>query len=139
MGFLGCRNCSRRRINCDLTQPRCRKCARDNLECYGLSGTYRWVGASGVRKTGRNNRQVPANGFDVPAGDIQLSATVSASVTLGVYQLIGSWPGPQPPPSRRCGPDGIVGRCFDKGRPQSSGPVGHELLYVRQRSVTNDS
>lgn len=41
--LAGCRNCSRRRINCDRTLPHCRKCVRDNLECYGLDGTFRWM------------------------------------------------------------------------------------------------
>ncbi|OBT99909.1 hypothetical protein VE01_02201 [Pseudogymnoascus verrucosus] len=47
----GCRSCSRRRINCDRTLPACNKCVRDNLVCYGLSGTYRWLTSRTSRKT----------------------------------------------------------------------------------------
>ncbi|EXL70500.1 hypothetical protein FOPG_13683 [Fusarium oxysporum f. sp. conglutinans race 2 54008] len=51
----GCRNCSRRRINCDRTLPHCRKCVRDNLECYGIDGTFRWM-AEPINRRKRTDR-----------------------------------------------------------------------------------
>ncbi|KAL5605662.1 hypothetical protein FOVSG1_005809 [Fusarium oxysporum f. sp. vasinfectum] len=51
----GCRNCSRRRINCDRTLPHCLKCVRDNLECYGLDGTFRWM-AEPINRRKRTDR-----------------------------------------------------------------------------------
>lgn len=41
--FLGCYQCSRRRISCDRTEPQCLKCTRTNLECSGLGTRYRWA------------------------------------------------------------------------------------------------
>lgn len=41
--FLGCYQCSRRRISCDRTEPQCLKCTRTDLECSGLGTRYRWA------------------------------------------------------------------------------------------------
>lgn len=46
----GCFQCSKRRIDCDLGQPQCKKCAKKDLECSGL-GRIRFV--QGVASRGK--------------------------------------------------------------------------------------
>ncbi|PHH67507.1 hypothetical protein CDD82_1400 [Ophiocordyceps australis] len=57
----GCRTCTKRRIRCDLAEPRCKKCDNKGLECPGYGPRLRWAGGVAVR--GRlKGHQVPLLG-----------------------------------------------------------------------------
>ncbi|PHH61447.1 hypothetical protein CDD81_355 [Ophiocordyceps australis] len=45
----GCHTCNKRRIRCDLTEPRCKKCDNKGLECPGYGPRLRWAGGVAVR------------------------------------------------------------------------------------------
>lgn len=46
---VGCLQCARRRIHCDLRGPRCRKCESRDLTCTGLALELQTDGLSGQR------------------------------------------------------------------------------------------
>ncbi|PIA95875.1 hypothetical protein CB0940_10085 [Cercospora beticola] len=51
----GCRQCSKRRITCDLHSPVCQKCATKGLECSGIGFQWRFV--DGVAKRAKRTIQ----------------------------------------------------------------------------------
>lgn len=122
----GCRSCSRRRINCDRTQPRCRKCVRDNLECYGFDGSYRWITASSTprpRSIARSSRASTGHRVE----------RVGSFLLLKLANVIIA---ERAPGTRHChrttGSDRLANICSDTGTFNPvPGPLGCQLLYVR--------
>lgn len=63
---LGCQPCSRRRINCDRTEPSCLKCIHAEIECPGLGTRYRWarpLHPTALKQRYSEPRASIANGF----------------------------------------------------------------------------
>ncbi|VUC22748.1 unnamed protein product [Clonostachys rosea] len=57
----GCYECSKRRINCDRTEPDCQKCISKGLSCSGLGQGYTFVdGFSSGRSVTRKSRERPS-------------------------------------------------------------------------------
>ncbi|CAH0038485.1 unnamed protein product [Clonostachys solani] len=58
----GCYECSKRRINCDRTEPNCQKCVSKGLSCSGLGQGYTFVdGFSSGRSVTRKSRERPSD------------------------------------------------------------------------------
>ncbi|KAH0843379.1 hypothetical protein AYO21_09937 [Fonsecaea monophora] len=56
--LIGCHNCSRRRIKCDQSRPKCNKCLRKGLDCPGYGIRYRFN--DGIASRGRfTGRTIP--------------------------------------------------------------------------------
>ena len=69
---LGCYECSQRRIDCDRTEPSCRKCDSKSLSCSGFGPVkfrFRDGLARGSKKSGERRywRMMASGGSDVSA------------------------------------------------------------------------
>ncbi|RMZ27532.1 hypothetical protein D0859_08381 [Hortaea werneckii] len=79
----GCKQCSRRRIRCDKTEPHCQKCIAKGLECSGYGVDYRFAAdVAASRQSSKQNK--PPNGRRLQLknhGTVQRRAPSIASET----------------------------------------------------------
>ncbi|KAK2596429.1 hypothetical protein N8I77_013319 [Diaporthe amygdali] len=68
-----CYHCTKRRIVCDLTEPKCNKCAKKGLDCPGYGIRYRFADG----KTASSTDFEPAESSRFPSSDSS-SSSVSA-------------------------------------------------------------
>ncbi|CAH0017207.1 unnamed protein product [Clonostachys rhizophaga] len=74
----GCYECSKRRINCDRTEPDCQKCVSKGLSCSGLGQGYTFVdgfssGRSVTRKSRERSSGSPPNNNNPPFSQLSPS------------------------------------------------------------------
>ena len=79
----GCCECSHRRIDCDRTEPSCKKCSSKGIECSGFGTGIKYKFRDGFapgRKNARKPRQ-DSNGYE--GAGLQISFTSTSKPALG--------------------------------------------------------
>lgn len=56
---IGCYNCMKRRVICDKTSPKCKKCAKRALDCPGYGIRYRFAKPQHIKDTSRRKTSQP--------------------------------------------------------------------------------
>lgn len=84
--------CKRRKLKCDETKPRCRKCIKASRDCsYGEQSIFRGQGVSStpdrIRKGTRDGREKQANGPTEETIWVDLPAECTLQLQMQVYLL----------------------------------------------------
>ncbi|KAF2207623.1 hypothetical protein CERZMDRAFT_50901 [Cercospora zeae-maydis SCOH1-5] len=141
----GCRQCSKRRITCDLRNPVCQKCAAKGLECSGIGFQYRFVdGTSKSKRTtangkgGRKKRMRPAE--PVKAGcDPRFESEDSAGphLQIGIRTVVCDIAPPPPSSAQVC--QSVAQAIQNDGRSWGSGMEAAEMILHKASSPGKSS
>ncbi|RGP70129.1 acriflavine sensitivity control acr-2 [Fusarium sporotrichioides] len=124
----GCHECSKRRIHCDRTEPRCYKCTSRGLSCSGLGIRHRFnkgVAARGKWAGKTIDKVYEENEWKVKTTDedVQTSSTISTVTQL--VEAAGCLPHDED-------------QLSDFGTHTSSSPPNFQHLITRQRGLPDD-